>query len=88
VRVRPVRACLEVEPALEAERADLDGGVRLDVPGEERLHDAVLSVQSGQRLAHAGIHAPLGSDRLLAGREPLGQLLEHRRQVVGRPVQH
>ena len=79
MRVRAVRAGLEVEPPVEPERADLDRGVRLDVAGEQRVHDAVVLVERFERLGHAGIDAPLGGDRVLPRGELDRELLEHRR---------
>jgi hypothetical protein len=88
VRVGAVGARLEVEPAIEPERADLHRGVGGDVAGEERLHHAIGVVERGEHLGNARVHPPLRRDQGLARGEPDGELLEHGRQVLVRVVQH
>jgi hypothetical protein len=77
VRVRAVGARLEVEPAVEPERADLHGRVRLEVAGEERVDDPVGLVERPQGLRHAGIHVPLGRERVLPGGHLDDELLQY-----------
>jgi hypothetical protein len=76
VRVGPVRAHLEVEPALEAEGAHLERRIGLDVAREQRLDHTLAPIERGERLAHPRIGMSLASDRLPARLERRSELLQ------------